>query len=307
MWPYNFQVILDMMDCRFGFINEIRTKNSILSWLNPIERCTASTPIQCLKRCHLEALLIAIVIWELSPWQILVPAALVFHHAGSKHIMQNLIHSLYLAIHLWVIGWTVDQVSSKGSMQLFLEASNKLWPESEMIIFGTPCRQRMRAIEISAYFSTVKLVCMGIKWADLVKRSTITHIESTLWVVGCKPTMKSMLMSSHFQSKIEVVTILPASCSWLWPFYSYCIHTHSELSCTSFVSTRIVALDCDTSWCSRGEWSTSMYELRPIFFSWVLLTLAPQVDPWTIRFLPHPRGNSWPVGHLLTIFSSDVP
>jgi hypothetical protein len=31
---------------------------------------------------------------------------------------------------------------------------------------------------------------------------TITQIESDLWVVSGKPIMKSMLMSSHFQSKI---------------------------------------------------------------------------------------------------------
>jgi hypothetical protein len=45
-------------------------------------------------------------------------------------------------------------------------------------------------------------VCTGIEWVDLVKRSTITHIESTLRAVGGKPTMKSMLISSHFQSGI---------------------------------------------------------------------------------------------------------
>jgi hypothetical protein len=35
-----------------------------------------------------------------------------------------------------------------------------------------------------------------------VKQSTITHIESTLQAVRGKPTIKSILMSSHFQSGI---------------------------------------------------------------------------------------------------------
>jgi hypothetical protein len=41
-----------------------------------------------------------------------------------------------------------------------------------------------------------------MKWADLVNRSTITQIESNLWAINDNPTMKSMLISSHFQSRI---------------------------------------------------------------------------------------------------------
>jgi hypothetical protein len=39
-----------------------------------------------------------------------------------------------------------------------------------------------------------------MKWADLVKRPTMTHIELYPCEVRGKPTMKSMQMSSHFQS-----------------------------------------------------------------------------------------------------------
>jgi hypothetical protein len=37
-----------------------------------------------------------------------------------------LVYSLSLAIHLWVIGQTVDQVSSKGRVQLLPKVSEKL-------------------------------------------------------------------------------------------------------------------------------------------------------------------------------------
>jgi hypothetical protein len=86
----------------FGLIDEIRTKYSFLSWLDPVERGTTSMSTQGFKRCHLEALLIAIVVWKLSLWQILVPAALIFCHTCSKHTFENLIHSL-----IWpsICGW----------------------------------------------------------------------------------------------------------------------------------------------------------------------------------------------------------
>jgi hypothetical protein len=43
---------------------------------------------------------------------------------------------------------------------------------------------------------------MGIKWVTLVNRSTMTHIESyPAWVWG-NPTIKSIVISSHFHSRI---------------------------------------------------------------------------------------------------------
>jgi hypothetical protein len=80
-----------MTDRCFGLVDEIRNEDGLLSWLDLVERGVATTSIQGFKLCHLEALLIAIVVRKLSPWQILIPAVLMFHHIGSKHILQNLI------------------------------------------------------------------------------------------------------------------------------------------------------------------------------------------------------------------------
>jgi hypothetical protein len=44
----------------------------------------------------------------------------------------------------------------------------------------------------SAYYPTLYAVATGMKWADLVKRSTMTHIELYPREVQGKPTMKSM-------------------------------------------------------------------------------------------------------------------
>jgi hypothetical protein len=54
----------------------------------------------------------------------------------------------------------------------------------------------------SAYCPTLYVVATGMKWADLVKRSTMTHIELYPREVRGKPTMKFMQMFSHFHSGI---------------------------------------------------------------------------------------------------------
>jgi hypothetical protein len=48
-----------------------------------------------------------------------------------------------------------------------------------------------------------KVAFRGMKCATLVKRSTITQMESFPFCVRGSPTMKSMLMSSHFQTGIS--------------------------------------------------------------------------------------------------------
>jgi hypothetical protein len=54
----------------------------------------------------------------------------------------------------------------------------------------------------SAYCLTLYVVATGMKWADLVKRSMMTHIELYPREVRGKPTIKSMQMFSHFHSGI---------------------------------------------------------------------------------------------------------
>jgi hypothetical protein len=79
-----------------------------------MEQCTASSSIENLKWCHFQTLLVAIVVRELGPRQILVPTSMVLHDTGSQHVFQDLVDSLCLAIRLWVVGRTVDQVSFEG-------------------------------------------------------------------------------------------------------------------------------------------------------------------------------------------------
>jgi hypothetical protein len=54
----------------------------------------------------------------------------------------------------------------------------------------------------SVYYPTLYVMAMGMKWADLVKRSTMTHIKLYPREVRGKPIIKSMQMFSHFHSGI---------------------------------------------------------------------------------------------------------
>jgi hypothetical protein len=63
----------------------------------------------------------------------------------------------------------------------------------------------------SGYSLTLYVVAMGMKWADLVKQSMVTHIELYPHEVQGKPMMKSMQMFSHFHSVILKGCWFPAS------------------------------------------------------------------------------------------------
>jgi hypothetical protein len=58
----DFQVTLNMMNYRFYLLDDVGPKYHFLSWLDPIERCTASSFIQNLKWCHVQTLMVAIVV-----------------------------------------------------------------------------------------------------------------------------------------------------------------------------------------------------------------------------------------------------
>jgi hypothetical protein len=63
-------------------------------------------------------------------------------------------------------------------MQLLLEMRGELCSSVDTIFFSTPWRQTIRDIYSSANTALLELVLTGMKWADLVKRSTTTEMES---------------------------------------------------------------------------------------------------------------------------------
>jgi hypothetical protein len=124
--PRSLQIGLDTMIDFLSFHDKIRDKGHPLARFNPVDMCMPSTAIENFKRCHLETLLITVVVREFSQWQTLVPTVLIFHHTCTEHILKHLVHTLCLTIDLRVISRTVDQVSTQRSMQLLTETSNEL-------------------------------------------------------------------------------------------------------------------------------------------------------------------------------------
>jgi hypothetical protein len=68
--------------------------------------------------------LIAVIVRELCQGQTLVPTLVKVQDACSQHVLQNLIYPLRLAISLWMITGTADQLSSQTLMQLFPKTRN---------------------------------------------------------------------------------------------------------------------------------------------------------------------------------------
>jgi hypothetical protein len=71
------QVGLDAVDYLLSLSDKVRAKDHPPARLNPVQRCMTSVAIQCFERCHLETLLITIVVRELSQRQTLVPFVLI--------------------------------------------------------------------------------------------------------------------------------------------------------------------------------------------------------------------------------------
>src|SRR6185312_9332920 len=103
-----------------------------------------------------------------------------------------------------------------------------------------------------------------MKWADLVSRSTITHMESCPFCVLGKPTTKSIPISSHFQTGwVGVVTILLTSGVRPWSFDKYHNGRQTVQYPPSFSSTNIFILNPYISWWMLGVWSRLSNGLHP--------------------------------------------
>jgi hypothetical protein len=62
----SFQVGSNVMDYLLGLRDKVRAKDHPLARLDLVQRCTTSVAIQCFERCHSEALLIIVIVRELS-------------------------------------------------------------------------------------------------------------------------------------------------------------------------------------------------------------------------------------------------
>jgi hypothetical protein len=69
----SFYIGPDAVDYLFSLNDEVRAKDCPFAKLDPVHRCTTVTTIQSYEGCHLETLLITVVVREVSQRQTLVP------------------------------------------------------------------------------------------------------------------------------------------------------------------------------------------------------------------------------------------
>jgi hypothetical protein len=112
----SLQAISDELDLFFRFSKYIRPEHLTFSSLGPIERGATLAPIECFKRCHLEAGLVAVIIRELGERQTILPFGSVSQNTGAEHILQNLIHPLRLSTCLRMISSTKGELGSQSFM-----------------------------------------------------------------------------------------------------------------------------------------------------------------------------------------------
>jgi hypothetical protein len=91
---------------------------------------------------------------------------------------------------------------------------------------GTPCNLNTSFIYNGTNSSAELVIFIGMKCADLVSRSTTTHIASLPQGVRGKPTIKSIVMCSHFRSGISRGFNKPAC-----PFMLSLHHLTNTISC----------------------------------------------------------------------------
>jgi hypothetical protein len=110
---------------------------------------------------------------------------------------------IWLTLSVWpsVWGWYAElkfNLVSIASCSFFQNLNVNCVPLSYTIFLGTPCKHTILVIYNYVSFSPLYVVLIGMKWATFKNRSTITQIESKPDCVVGNPTMKSMLISSHF-------------------------------------------------------------------------------------------------------------
>jgi hypothetical protein len=105
------------MDLVLGFLQYVGSENLPFSSLILKQRCSTPTTIQHLEWCHLQTLLIAIVVGEFGIWQTLILTSSILQSIDSQHVLQNLIYPFGLTIGLRMISRTEAQLGIQGFMQ----------------------------------------------------------------------------------------------------------------------------------------------------------------------------------------------
>jgi hypothetical protein len=132
-----------------------------------------------------------------------------------------------------------------------------------MIRLGTPCSRRTLSMYSCASLSPRYVAFIGMKKATFVNRSTMTHIESFPFCVLGSPTMKSMLISSHFHTGICSGWSNLASCWCSALTHRQVSHRATYSAISPFIPVhqyfclRSMYILVDLGWMEYAEWCAS--------------------------------------------------
>jgi hypothetical protein len=237
-----------------GFHEKIGSKDHPLARFNPVQRCTTSATIECFERCHLETLLITVVIREFGHWQALIPTILVVHHTCTEHVLKHLVHLLCLTIGLQVISQLWISWVPREACNYSQKWATNWAPRLEMMVLGThadtECAQ-CTTLHISLSWSGYEQ-----EWSE---QTSWIDQQLPRWIHNCRQSEADPWWNPYWYLLISrqeysmVAPIQQVSDDLPWPFDKYCILPHSKQSHTSFLSTRIVLSCHDTFWCCQGE------------------------------------------------------
>ena len=122
-------------------------------------------------------------------------------------------HALNMSSKIWIVRsdcpsvWGWNEVLNfrcvpKLSCRLCQYCNLNLESLSDTILAGTPCRRTTSCMYPSAKDSVDCPTLNGMKWADLVDRSTITQTALFPYGLRGKAVTKSMVILSHFHTGI---------------------------------------------------------------------------------------------------------
>lgn len=213
-------------------------------------------------------------------------------YTGSQKIFQRLNSPFQMIIHLWMIGAVQLQFSTQGRLQAISEVRSK--GDLYLMLTGILCNLTISLMYNSANLSKEYFILIGRKWADLVSRSTTTHIESKPFCVFGKPNTNPLQyypISKRGFPMIVVYSPISNVQSWLSGKPNNLRRT--KLSPFSFLTTKTSFLNPDTSLSYQGECSCYSYGPRLKYLSSIphhkvripFLYISSLGFTWTAKFL----------------------
>jgi hypothetical protein len=149
---------------------------------------------------HLNGALVTVVVSELYQRQELLPTLLLVHHVHAQHVFQGLVRSFCLSVSLWVIRSTRIKLDSQGLLETRPKSSSKHRSSIGFNLFRHAIQRHNLTDENSRYARCLISRTHRNKVSTLRQSVHYYKIESCLLAVSGNPTIKSIEITSHFDS-----------------------------------------------------------------------------------------------------------